>query len=89
MAVGKAEGLAKLAARLKAPRHCSTWAGSLDSYRSTVRNMSCSCKLSGGALQARRKWEIFSIWTKGMEEVLNLTPGGGRARLTSLYRRGN
>lgn len=27
---------------------------------------------------------MFSIWTKGIADFLNLTPGGGTARLMSL-----
>lgn len=44
--------------------------------------------LSGGDWQARRKCEIFSIWTKGMADFLNLTPGGPVAKLTSLQMMG-
>jgi hypothetical protein len=83
MVVGKLEGFLALATRLKALRHCSTWAGSLDSYRSTVRKRSCAGMFSGGCSQARRKWEMFSICIKGMADFLNLT-GVGMARLTSL-----
>jgi hypothetical protein len=83
MVVGKLEGFLELATRLKALRHCSTWAGSLDSYRSTVRKRSCAGMFSGGCSQARRKWEMFSICIKGMADFLNLT-GVGMARLTSL-----
>jgi hypothetical protein len=84
MLVGKLEGLTLLATRLNALRHCSTWAGSLDSYRSTVRKRSCAGMLSGGISQARRKCEMFSICMKGMLDFLNLTPGLGTARLISL-----
>jgi hypothetical protein len=41
---------------------------------------------SGGDSQARRKCEMFSIWTKGMADLLNLSPGTGRVRLASLHR---
>ena len=41
----------------------------------------------GGCWQARRKWEMFSIWTKGMVDSLKRTPGGA-ARLMSLQVRG-
>jgi hypothetical protein len=61
MADGNLLGLTALAARLKAPRHCRTWAGSFCSKRSTVRKVSCWCKLKGGAWHARRKMEMFSI----------------------------
>lgn len=84
MGSGKRLGSASWAALLNAPRHCMTCAGSFCSYRSTVRNMSCWCRLNGGAWQARRKCEMFSIWTKGMADCLNLMPGGGAPRLMSL-----
>jgi hypothetical protein len=84
IADGNAEGLTRLAARLKDPRHCKTCAGSFCSYRSTVRNMSWSWRFSGGDWQARRKWEMFSIWMNGMADFLNLMPGGGSARLANL-----
>ena len=83
--VGKLEGLTELATLLKAPRHCRTCVGSLDSYRSTVRKRSCDGMFRGGCSQARRKCEMFSICIKGMGDFLNLTPGFGTARFTSLY----
>lgn len=83
MAVGNLSGLWALATRLKALRHWRTWAGSLASYRSTVRKRSWAGMLSGGCSQARRKCEMFSIWIKGMDDFLNLT-GLGMAMLTSL-----
>jgi hypothetical protein len=85
MAVGKLPGFAPLAALLNAPMHCRTCVGSFCSYRSTVRNVSCWWRFSGGAWHARRKCDMFSIWTKGMGDFLNLIPGGGTARLMSLH----
>ena len=85
MVVGKLDGFTVFATRLKAPRHCSTCAGSLDSYKSTVKNLSCEGMLSGGCSQARRKCEMFSICMNGIGDFLNLTPGFGIARLTSLH----
>ena len=38
--VGKAEGFIAFALRLKAAIHCKTWAGSFESYKSTVRKRS-------------------------------------------------
>jgi hypothetical protein len=81
--VGKADGLTAFALRLNAAMHCKTWAGSLLSYRSTVRNRSCEGRFNGGISQARRKWEMFSICTNGMLDCLYLTPGE-TAMLTSL-----
>lgn len=85
MVVGKLAGFCAFATRLNAPRHWRTWAGSLLSYKSTVRKRSCAGMLSGGCSQARRKCDIFSICMKGMADFLNLTPGLGMARLTSLH----
>jgi hypothetical protein len=82
--VGKLEGLTALATRLNAVMHWRTWAGSLDSKRSTVRKRSCAGMFSGGISQARRKCEMFSICMKGMADFLNRTPGFGTARFTSL-----
>lgn len=39
---------------------------------------------SGGDSQALRKWEMFSIWMKGIADFLNFNPGGGSARFASL-----
>jgi hypothetical protein len=83
--VGKLEGFTELATRLKAVMHCRTWAGSLDSYRSTVRKRSCAGMFNGGISQALRKCDMFSICMKGIADFLNLTPGFGTARLMSLY----
>lgn len=83
MVVGKVEGLRAFALRLKAAMHCITWAGSLESYRSTVRNRSWEGRLRGGSSHARRKCEIFSICTNGILDSLYLTPEG-TARLASL-----
>lgn len=85
MLVGMLEGFTALATRLNAVMHCSTCAGSLDSYRSTVRKRSWAGMLRGGSSQALRKCEMFSIWMKGMADFLNRTPGFGTARLTSLH----
>lgn len=49
-----------------------------------MRKRSCAGMFSGGISQALRKWEMFSIWMKGMADFLNLTPGFGTARLISL-----
>lgn len=84
MLVGIADGFTALATRLKAVMHCSTWAGSLDSYKSTVRKRSCAGMFSGGISQALRKCEMFSICMKGIADFLNRTPGEGTARLMSL-----
>lgn len=83
--VGKLEGFTALATRLNAPRHCKTCAGSLDSYRSTVRKRSCEGMFSGALSHARRKCEMFSICMNGMGDFLNLTPGLGTARLANLH----
>lgn len=82
--IGKLDGFTELATRLKAPKHCRTCVGSLDSKRSTVRNRSCEGMLRGGCSHARRKCEMFSICMKGICDFLNLTPGFGTARLMSL-----
>jgi hypothetical protein len=50
-----------------------------------VRKTSWSGRLRGGDWQARRKCEMFSIWIKGIADFLNLTPGEGIARFTSLF----
>src|ERR1700761_368616 len=78
-------GLAACACREKAPKHCKTCAGSLFSYRSTVRKRSWAGMLSGSTSQAFRKWLIFSIWMNGIGLLLNLIPGDGRTRLASLH----
>ena len=77
----------EFAARLKAPMHCSTCAGSLASYKSTVKKRSWACRFKGGISQAVRNWEMFSICLKGMEEALKRIPDEGRARLASLLLR--
>jgi hypothetical protein len=82
--IGKLDGFTELATRLKAPKHCKTCVGSLDSKRSTVRNRSCEGMLKGGCSHARRKCEMFSICMKGICDFLNLTPGFGTARFASL-----
>ena len=81
---GNFDGCTLLATRLNALMHWSTCAGSFCSNRSTVRKTSCGCRLRGGAWQARRKCEIFSICTNGILDGLYLTPGGGIATLMSL-----
>jgi len=83
MVCGKRDGLMAFALLLNAPMHCRTWAGSFESYRSTVRKRSWDGRFRGGISQACRKWEMFSICTKGIADCLYLTPGG-TARLTSL-----
>lgn len=80
---GNLFGAIALACRLKAARHWRTCAGSLASYRSTVRKTSCGGRLSGGIWHARKKWEMFSICTKGADNCLNFTPGD-TARFTNL-----
>jgi hypothetical protein len=85
MLLGKCDGLTEFATRLKAVMHCRTCAGSLDSYRSTVRKRSCAGILSGGISQALRKCDMFSICMKGIGDFLKRTPGLGTARLINLY----
>lgn len=82
--VGNLAGFVALATRLNALRHWSTCAGSLDSNRSTVRNLSWAGMFKGGDSHARRKCDMFSIWMNGICDCLNLMPGEGRARLASL-----
>lgn len=55
MVVLNVDGFAACACREKAPRHCNTCAGSFDSNKSTVKNRSCDCILSGGISQAFKK----------------------------------
>jgi len=81
--VGKADGFSVFALRLKAAIHCKTCAGSLESYRSTVRKRSWEGRFNGGISQAFRKWAMFSICTKGMLDSLYLM-SGETARLMSL-----
>jgi len=69
----------EVATRLKAPRHWSTCAGSLPSYKSTVRKRSCAGRFRGSRSQAERKCEMFSIWVNGMLDFLNRIPGAGSA----------
>ena len=87
MARGNLSGFIMFALLLNAPIHCTTCAGSLASYKSTVRNTSCGGRFRGVAWHARRKWEMFSIWTKGMEDCLYRTLSGSIAMFTNLQER--
>lgn len=75
----------RCAALLNARMHCNTCVGSLFSYKSTVRNISCEGRSKGDLLQASMNIEMFSIWTKGITALgLNLGAEPGFARFMSL-----